>query len=51
LCYFENVLIIDFISVIIGGDCNFSRETRGLVSLILLEGNQSVNVSPIVMLF
>jgi len=45
------VLFNDFINIITGGNCNFSR-VRGFVSsLILLEGDQSRNVSPIVMLF
>jgi len=34
------VLFNDFINIIIGGKCNFSS------SMILLEGDQSINVSP-----
>jgi len=39
------VLLNDFISIIIGGNCNFSRGRGPVSSLILLEGDQSIKSS------
>jgi len=45
------VLFNNFISIIIGGNCNFSRGRCHVCSLILLQRDQSINVFLIVMLF
>jgi len=49
--YFQNVLFNDFISIIIGDNGNLSKGRCLASAIILLEGDQSINVSPIVCCF